>query len=121
MESWSCAFSIATNLDAFSWPRIHSMCLMPECKYTKSISSSAQYVSLQKYFSHPSLVFFIFPTSPLKFKLGLQIGGRQLIANRIDQSQSLWLVNQIQGPVVRSYLLHSSLAGVRLCCDLYRP
>ncbi len=30
--------------------------------------------------------------------------------------QSLWLANQKQGVVVRSYLLHSSLAGAHLCC-----
>jgi len=33
----------------------------------KSISSNAHYVTLQKYFSHP--------TPPIKLKLGLQIGG----------------------------------------------
>jgi hypothetical protein len=33
----------------------------------KSVSSNAQYVTLQNYFSHP--------TPPIKLKLGLQIGG----------------------------------------------
>jgi hypothetical protein len=70
MESWSCTFSIAANLDAISWPRIHSMCLMAECKYTKSISSSAQYVSLQKYFSHPSLVIYFLSNLAPKIQIG---------------------------------------------------
>jgi hypothetical protein len=42
-----------------------------------------------------------------------------LIANHMDQS--LWLGNENQGAAVRSYLLHSSLAGAQLCCDFYQP
>jgi hypothetical protein len=39
---------------------------------SKSISSGAQYATLQKYFSsHPSLVIYFFPTTPKK------IGGRR--------------------------------------------
>jgi hypothetical protein len=46
------------------------------------ISSGAQYVTLQKYFSHPSLViYFFFATSPTKSKLGKQIGGGLVIAS----------------------------------------
>jgi len=52
----------------------------------KSISSSAQYVTLQKYFSHPRLVVYFFATPPIKLKLGQQIGGELLIANHLDQS-----------------------------------
>jgi len=42
------------------------------------ISIKCQYVTLQKYFSHPSFsyVLTIFPTPPIKLKLGLQGGGR---------------------------------------------
>jgi hypothetical protein len=29
------------------------------------------------------------------------------------------LTNQKKGSAVRSYLLHSSLAGAQLCCDFY--
>ncbi len=65
----------------------------------KSISSSAQYVPLQKYFSHPSLVIYLFPTPSIKLKLGLQKGWRLLIAKHMDQS--LWFANQ----KLRSYLL----------------
>jgi hypothetical protein len=35
----------------------------------KSISSSAQYVTLQKCFSHPSSVIYFFGTPPIKLKL----------------------------------------------------
>jgi hypothetical protein len=52
----------------------------------KSIFSGTQYVNLQKYFSHPSLVIYFFATPPIKLKLGQQIGGGLLIANHLDQS-----------------------------------
>jgi hypothetical protein len=58
----------------------------------KNISSGAQYVTLQKYFSHPGLVIYFFATPPIKLKLGRQIGGGLLIANHLDQS--LWWANQ---------------------------
>jgi hypothetical protein len=62
-----------------------------------SISSSAQYVTLQKCFSHPSFVF-ISPTPPIMLKFVLQIGGRLLIANQLDDS--LWLADQKQRAAV---------------------
>jgi hypothetical protein len=52
------------------------------------ISIGAQYVSLDKYFSHPSLVIFykfFFVTPPMKRKL---VGGVLLVTNHLDQS--LW-------------------------------
>jgi hypothetical protein len=78
-----------------------------------SISIGAQYVTLQKYSSHPRLVIYFFPTLPIKLKMGLQLGGSQLIAKH--------LVNQKQGAAVTSFLLHVSLASVRLCCAFYQP
>jgi hypothetical protein len=57
------------------------------CCLSESISSGAQYVTLRKYFSHPSLVIHSFATPPIKLKQGQQIGGRGLlIANHLDQS-----------------------------------
>jgi hypothetical protein len=41
---------------------------------SKSISGDAQNVTLQKYFSHPSLGIYFFPTLPTKPKLRLQTG-----------------------------------------------
>jgi hypothetical protein len=73
-----------------------------------SISSSAQYVTLRKYISHPSLVMYCFATSPIKLKWGQQTGGG-LIANHLEQS--LWWANQKHRAAVRSYLLHSFLQG----------
>jgi hypothetical protein len=52
----------------------------------KSISSDAQYVTLQKYFSHPSLVMYAFAAPPIELKLGQQIGWGLLIANYLRQS-----------------------------------
>jgi hypothetical protein len=63
----------------------------------------AQYVILQKYFSHPSWVIYFFQTPPMELKRGLQIGGKQLIATHLDQSNL------------------SRLASVRLCCAFYQP
>jgi hypothetical protein len=73
----------------------------------------------KKKFSHPSLVILLFSNPAHKTELGLQIGGRLLIANHLDQS--LRLPNQKQGAAVRSHLLHSSLAGVRLYCAFHQP
>jgi hypothetical protein len=71
----------------------------------------------------PTKIFLTWKISYLVFcntkKLGLQIGGILLIANHLDQS--LWLANQKQGVVVRSNLLHSSLAGAHLCCAFSNP
>jgi hypothetical protein len=69
-------------------------------------SSSAQYATLPKYFSHPSLVMYSFAIH-IKLKLGLQIRGGLLIANHLDQSLS-W-ANQKHSVPVRSYLLFSFL------------
>ncbi len=65
------------------------MVLAPVEHFLKSISSNVQYVTLQKYFSHPSSVIHFFRTQPIKLKLRLQIGGRLLIANHLDQSLQL--------------------------------
>jgi len=74
-----------------------------------SISSSAQYVTLRKYISHPSLVLYCFATPPIKLKRGQQIDGVLLITNHLNQL--LWWTNQKYWAAVRSYLLHSFLQG----------
>jgi hypothetical protein len=56
--------------------------------HPQSISSGAQYVTLSKYFSHPSLVMYYFAT-------------------HLDES--LWWANVKHWVPVRSYLLHSLL------------
>jgi hypothetical protein len=60
-----------------------------EFKHYESISSGAQYVTLSKYFSHPNLVMYSFAIPPIKLKLGQQIGEELLIANHLDQSETL--------------------------------
>jgi hypothetical protein len=52
----------------------------------KSISSGAQYATLQKYFLHPSLAIYFFATLPIKLKMGQQTGAGLLIVNYLDQS-----------------------------------
>ncbi len=72
----------------------------------------------------------LFSTPPLKLTLGVQIGGRLLIANHLDQS--LWLANQgvaVKSYVlylfiaVRSYLLSCTFSFIRLSipCKIARP
>ncbi len=50
--------------------------VLEECK---GISTGAQYMTLQKYFSHPSLIMYSFATARIKMKLG------RLIANHMDE------------------------------------
>jgi len=67
-------------------------------KGTKSISSSVQCITLQKYFSHPSFSYLpLFPSPPIKLKPGLQIGGRLVIATHLDQSNHLANQEQVLG------------------------
>ncbi len=74
----------------------------------------AHYVPTQ-IFLPSKFSYILFWRGPTKLKLGLQISGRLLIANHLDQS--LWLTNQKQGELVRSsYLLHSSLACIKQNC-----
>jgi hypothetical protein len=65
---------------------------------SKSISSCAQYVTLQKYFSYPSLAMYFFQTPPIK--LVLQIGRRLLKATHLNQSNYLTNQQQVIGFVV---------------------
>jgi hypothetical protein len=68
------------------------------------LSCGAQYVTLQKYFSHPKfIVIFFSPTLPIKLKLALQISGRLLIATHLDQSIYLANQQQVSGFVVAFY------------------
>jgi hypothetical protein len=53
-------------------------------KHYESISSGAQYVTLRKYYSHPSLVMYSFAIPPIKLKLVQQIDGGLLLANHLD-------------------------------------
>ncbi len=59
--------------------------------------SGVQYVTMQKYFSHPSSIIYFFLTPPIKIKLGLQIGRRLLIDTRLDQSNTLANRQQVLG------------------------
>jgi hypothetical protein len=46
--------------------RFLSTVLQTTDTHSKSSSTHAQYVAMQKYFSHPRLVIYFFPTSPIK-------------------------------------------------------
>jgi hypothetical protein len=76
---------VVVQIISNSWIELFSFCLS-KCQSCKSISSGAQCVTLQKYFSYPSLVTYAFATPPIELKLGQQIGGGQLIANHLGQS-----------------------------------
>jgi hypothetical protein len=79
--------------------RIHGICLLhPKFiiqrvlqlyrRCSKSSSDGALYVTEQKAFSNVSLVFFfcLISVPPIKCKLVLEISGKLLIANHMDQS-----------------------------------
>ncbi len=75
-------------------------CVAAAC--SNSISTSAQYVTLQKCYSLPSLGIYFFsnltlPTSPIKLKLGLQIDARVLITTNLNQSNSPANQQQVLG------------------------
>jgi hypothetical protein len=59
------------------------------CFFSGASAELLSKMTLQIYFSHPSLVIYFFPTQPRKPSLGLQIGGRLLIAAQLDQSNNL--------------------------------
>jgi hypothetical protein len=46
----------------------HTALYIRKCKAKNSISNGAQYVTLRKYFSHPNLLFYFFPTPPIKLR-----------------------------------------------------
>ncbi len=80
----------------------------------KSIPSSVQYVTLKKYFSHPSLDIYFLATPAMKLKLV----GVPLIAIHLDQS--LWWANQKHWAAFRSYLV-LFLVRSQPCCAFYQP
>jgi hypothetical protein len=76
------------------------------------LCTGAQYVTMQKYFSDPSLVIYFFSNPTHKTKIGT--------ANRWETTSSKPpLVNQKQGTTLTSYLLHSSLADASFCRTFY--
>jgi hypothetical protein len=56
-----------------------------ESPQTKRVAMKKFIVTLQIFFSHPSLVIYFFATPPTKFKLGQQIRGGLLTTNHLDQ------------------------------------
>jgi hypothetical protein len=55
-----------------------------------------------KNISHPNLVIYLFPTPPIKQKLGLQIDVRRKIATYLDQSNYVTNQEQVLGFAVQS-------------------
>jgi hypothetical protein len=68
-------------------------------------------VTLQKYFSHPNLVIYLFLATPIKLKLRPEIGGRPLIETHLDQSN--YLGNQ--QPVLSFAVPFASLSTLKNC------
>jgi hypothetical protein len=95
------------NLTSLWKENSHSKTTIPDharktiCNCTYHVhrtSPVVQYVTLKKYFSHPSvLLLTFFQPHPIKLKLGLQKGGRLLMATHLDQWN--YLANQKQGAV----------------------
>jgi len=68
-------------------------------------------VTLQKYFSHPSLVIYCFASPPIELKLGLHIGGRLLLIANPPGPIIMIRQSEIGSSSQIIDLLHSSLAG----------
>jgi hypothetical protein len=71
-------------------------------------------VTLQKNFSHPSLVIYFFASPTHKTETGIANMWELPIANHLDES--LCLANQKQGPPVKIMFVTLSLAGGLICC-----
>jgi hypothetical protein len=85
---------------------------------SKTISRDAQYVTLRKYFSHPSLVMYSFATPPIKLKSGT--------ANRWGTTNNkphgpMIMMGQLETPS-NSYIKFITLfsAGAQCCCASYQ-
>ncbi len=64
-------------------------CLFAFLKHFRAVApTGAHYGTRQKFFSHPSLILYFFPTPPIKLKLRFRIGERLLIANHLDQTRT---------------------------------
>jgi len=72
---------------------------------TRSISSGAQYVTLDSKIKCLSLAVYLLAIPPIKLKLELHIRWGLLIAKHLDQS--LWSTNQKYWAAVMCNLLHS--------------
>jgi hypothetical protein len=109
------SFSISCNAPPQSkgdlWFVKEFLCLQQDSLIV-FLCTGAQYVTVEKHFSDPSLVIYFFSNPTHKTKTGT--------ANRWETTNNKPpLVNQKQGTTLRSYLLHSSLAGAQLCCTFY--
>jgi len=96
MENFIKSMISIEHLDERSRERERWRTLLRACSAV-SISTNAQCVTQQNYFSHATLGYNFFPTLPIKLKLGLEVGNNQLIATHLDQSN--YLANQKQGEV----------------------
>ncbi len=85
----------------------------------KSISSDAQYVTLGKYFSHPSLVLYSLATPPLKVKLGEQIGGGLINSKPLGPIIMMGQWKALSSNWIIFITLFSG--GAQRCCPFYQP
>jgi hypothetical protein len=103
------SFNLPASLRASNRTQMHS---------TMSISSSAQYVTLQKIFLMSKFTYIVFSNSPHKSEIGIAKGGRLLIAIHLDQSNYLANRQQVLGFDVSftSLSIFSKNAGSKLFC-----
>jgi hypothetical protein len=87
--------------------------------YTSQVGGSPALLSMWPCINVPHPGYLLLSNSTHKTKT--------LFANRWKTTNSkapgpiIMIANPKQGVSIRSYLLHSSLAGVRLCCVFYQP
>ncbi len=93
-----------TNMMMISWGMNHGRMLTWWTLDVKGhVIGTAPQVLIAEYLRDPAKPFLaskIFPTSPIKLKLGLQIGGRLLMVPHLDQSNYLANQKQVWGSTV---------------------
>jgi hypothetical protein len=96
----------------FSSPKEDSLC--------SSVHLHPKNTERPIYFSHPSLVIYFFATPAIKLKLGQQIGGTLLIANKPPGPIIMMSQSETQKSSQIIFIMIFS-GGAQPCCAFYQP
>jgi hypothetical protein len=108
----------ASNCLVATYCPTYQLSAWPTSTGCKTIFSNAQYVTLQKYFSHPSLVIYLFATPPMNLKLGQQIRG----GTTNSKPPGPIIMMGRSETVTSSQIIFITLfsAGAHCCCTFHR-
>ncbi len=94
-----------------SWPCFTQQALLCNVRHL-GYPRGAQYVTLQKHFTRPSLAFYFCGTPPYKTKI-VTANGWEATNSKPPGPIIIFGQSEKQGPSGKSYLLHSFLAGAQ--------